>query len=77
VAGQRADAVEVHLGTPDPFVPQAQMIYENVHSRESSTLRTTITVPVLAKLGAFRNRACSETHQAAPWTTASLATAQP
>ena len=25
-----ADAVEVHLATPDPFAAQAQMIYENV-----------------------------------------------
>jgi 2,4-dienoyl-CoA reductase-like NADH-dependent reductase (Old Yellow Enzyme family) len=67
-----ADAVEVHLATPDPFVAQAQMIYENVPlaARILHRVRTTITVPVLAKLGAFRTpRLLHETAtKLAPWT---------
>jgi dihydroorotate dehydrogenase len=51
-----ADAVEVHLATPDPFAEQPQMIFENVFlsAKILHRVRTTVAVPVLAKLGAFR-----------------------
>jgi dihydroorotate dehydrogenase len=51
-----ADAVEIHLATPDPFVEQAQMIYENVPlaARILHRVRTTVAVPILAKLGPFK-----------------------
>lgn len=51
-----ADAVEVHLATPNPFVDQAQPIYENVPLAAGilHRVRTTVTVPVLAKLGPFK-----------------------
>lgn len=66
-----ADAVEVHLATLDPFVEQAQMIYENVPlaARILHRVRTTVTVPVLAKLGAFRTpRLLHDTAtRLAPW----------
>jgi len=67
-----ADAVEVHLATPDPFADQAQLIYENVPlaARILHRVRTTINVPVLAKLGALRTpRLLHETAtRLAPWT---------
>lgn len=67
-----ADAVEVHLATPDPFADQAQMIYENVPlaARILHRVRTAIDVPVLAKLGALRTpRLLHETAtRLAPWT---------
>jgi len=66
-----ADAVEVHLATPDPFAAQAQMIYENVTlaARILHRVRTTVAVPVLAKFGAFRTpRLLHETAtRLAPW----------
>jgi dihydroorotate dehydrogenase (NAD+) catalytic subunit len=51
-----ADAIEVHLATPDPFIEQPQMIYENVPlaARILHRARTTVGVPVLARLGAFK-----------------------
>jgi dihydroorotate dehydrogenase (NAD+) catalytic subunit len=66
-----ADAVEVHLATPDPFVEQPQMIYENVPlaAQILHRTRTTVGVPVLAKLGAFKTpRLLHETAtRLAPW----------
>jgi len=66
-----ADAIEIHLATPDPFVEQPQMIYENVplSARILHRVRTTVTIPILAKLGAFKTpRALHETAtRLAPW----------
>jgi dihydroorotate dehydrogenase (NAD+) catalytic subunit len=66
-----ADIVEVHLATPDPFAEQAQMVFENflLSAQILHRVRTTISVPVLAKLGAFRTpRALHETAtKLAPW----------
>ena len=67
-----ADAVEVHLAVPDPFVEQQpQMIYENVPlaARILHRARTTVGVPVLAKLGPFKTpRLLHETAtRLAPW----------
>jgi len=66
-----ADIVEVHLATPDPFAEQPQMVYENVllAAQILHRVRTTISVPVLAKLGAFRTpRALHEmATKLAPW----------
>lgn len=71
-AGSGADAVEVHLATPDPFAEHLRMIYENVPlaAQILHRVRTTISVPVLAKLGAFRTpRLLHETAtRLAPWT---------
>jgi dihydroorotate dehydrogenase len=51
-----ADAVEVHLAWPDPFSDQPQAIYENLPlaSQILHRVRTSVSVPVVAKLGAFR-----------------------
>lgn len=51
-----ADAVEVQLAWPDPFADQPQAIYENLPlaSQILHRVRTTVRVPVVAKLGAFR-----------------------
>ncbi len=67
-----ADAVEVHLATPDPFVEQQpQMIYENVPlaARILYRTRTTVGVPVLARLGPFKTpRLLHDTAtRLAPW----------
>jgi dihydroorotate dehydrogenase len=66
-----ADVVEVHLATPDPFAEQPRMIFENVFlaAQILYRVRTTVSVPVLAKLGAFRTpRALHETAtKLAPW----------
>jgi dihydroorotate dehydrogenase (NAD+) catalytic subunit len=66
-----ADAVEIHLATPDPFAEHVRMVYENVplSAQILHRVRTTIGVPVLAKLGAFRTpRLLHETAtRLAPW----------
>lgn len=66
-----ADVVEIHLATPDPFVEQPQMIYENVPlaARILHRARTTVGVPILAKLGPFKTpRLLHETAtRLAPW----------
>src|SRR5438046_2162159 len=66
-----ADAIEVHLATPNPLSEQVQMIYENVplSAHILYRVRTTVTVPVLAKLGAFKTpRLLHETAtKLAPW----------
>ena len=51
-----ADVVEVHLAWPDPFADQSQAIYENLPlaSQILHRVRTSVSVPVVAKLGAFR-----------------------
>ena len=70
-AAAGADAIEVHLATPDPFIEQPQMIYENVPlaARILHRARTTVGVPVLARLGAFKTpRLLHETAtRLAPW----------
>jgi dihydroorotate dehydrogenase len=66
-----ADVIEVHLATLDPSVEQPQMIYENVPlaARILHRTRTTVGVPVLAKLGPFKTpRLLHETAtRLAPW----------
>jgi dihydroorotate dehydrogenase len=51
-----ADVVEVHLAWPDPFADQPQAIYENtpLSAQILHRVRTSVSVPVVAKLGAFR-----------------------
>jgi dihydroorotate dehydrogenase len=51
-----ADAVEIHLAVPDPFAEQPQMIYENIPlaAQILYRVRTTVTRPLLTKLGVFR-----------------------
>jgi dihydroorotate dehydrogenase len=65
------NAIEVHLATPDPFVEQLQMIFENVPlaARILHRTRTTVDVPVLARLGPFKTpRVLHETAtRLAPW----------
>lgn len=66
-----ADAIEVHLAAPNPFEGRAQMIYESVplSAQVLHRIRTTVAVPIVAKLGAFRNpRLLHETATTlAPW----------
>jgi dihydroorotate dehydrogenase (NAD+) catalytic subunit len=67
-----ADAIEVHLALPDTFFEPGQMIYENValSAQILYRVRTSIDVPLLAKLGPFRTpRALHDTAtKLAPWT---------
>jgi dihydroorotate dehydrogenase len=51
-----ADVVEVQLAWPDPFADQPQAIYENLplSAQILHRVRTSVSVPVVAKLGAFR-----------------------
>jgi dihydroorotate dehydrogenase len=51
-----ADVVEAHLAWPDPFGDQPQAIYENLplSAQILHRVRTSVTVPVVAKFGAFR-----------------------
>jgi dihydroorotate dehydrogenase len=66
-----ADVVEVQLAWPDPFADQPQAIYENVPlaAQILHRVRTSVAVPVLAKLGAFKTpRILHETAtKLAPW----------
>jgi dihydroorotate dehydrogenase len=66
-----ADAIEVHLACPDPFGEPPQQVYENIPlaAQILHRVRTTVSVPVLAKLGLFRSpRALHETAtKLAPW----------
>jgi dihydroorotate dehydrogenase len=52
-----ADVVEVHLACADVFSEQPQMIFENIPlaAQILYRVRTTISIPVIAKLGAFRS----------------------
>ena len=51
-----ADVIEVHLAWPDPFADQPQAIYENLplSAQILYRVRTSVSVPVVAKFGAFR-----------------------
>jgi dihydroorotate dehydrogenase (NAD+) catalytic subunit len=51
-----ADVVEVQLAWPDPFADQPQAVYENLplSAQILYRVRTSVSVPVVAKLGAFR-----------------------
>jgi dihydroorotate dehydrogenase len=51
-----ADVVEVHLAWPDPLADQPQAIYENLplSAQILHRVRTSVSVPVVAKFGAFR-----------------------
>ncbi|HEU5320669.1 MAG TPA: hypothetical protein VFX28_07695, partial [Methylomirabilota bacterium] len=51
-----ADAIEVHLAVADPFAEQLQAVYENIplSAQILYRVRTSVGVPVLAKLGVFR-----------------------
>ena len=51
-----AQVIEVQLAWPDPFADQPQAIYENLPlaSQILHRVRTSVGVPVVAKLGAFR-----------------------
>ena len=66
-----ADAIEVQLASPDPFADQPQAIYENVPlaAQILHRVRTSVAVPVLAKLGAFKTpRMLHDTAtKLAPW----------
>jgi dihydroorotate dehydrogenase len=70
-AGAGAHAIEVHLATPDPYVEQPQMIFENIPlaARILHRVRTTVDAPVLARLGPFKTpRLLHETAtRLAPW----------
>jgi dihydroorotate dehydrogenase len=66
-----ADVVEVHLACPNPFSEQGQMIYESIplSAQILYRIRTAVSLPVLAKFGAFRSpRTLHETAtKLAPW----------
>lgn len=51
-----ADVIEVHLAWPDPFADQPQAIYEDLplSAQILHRVRTSVSVPVVAKFGAFR-----------------------
>ena len=67
-----ADAVEVHLAVPNPFGEAGQFIYEHqaLSAQILHRVRTSIDVPVIAKLGLFRApRQLHDTvSKLAPWT---------
>jgi len=52
-----AHVIEVHLAWPDPFSDQPQAIYENLplSAQILHRVRTSVSVPVTAKFGAFRS----------------------
>jgi len=66
-----ADAIEVHLASPDPLDGHAQMICESVplSAQVLYRVRTAVSIPIVAKLGAFRSpRLLHETAtKLAPW----------
>jgi dihydroorotate dehydrogenase (NAD+) catalytic subunit len=66
-----ADAVEVHLAVPNLFAGPEQMLFEHppLAAQVVYRVRTSVGVPVLAKLGAFRTpRALHDTvTKLAPW----------
>jgi dihydroorotate dehydrogenase len=51
-----ADVVEAHLAWPDPFADQPQAVYENLtlSAQILHRVRTSVSVPIVAKLGPFR-----------------------
>ncbi len=66
-----ADVVEVHLAVPNPYGESGQMVYEHIPlaAQILYRVRTTVSVPVLAKLGLFRTpRLLHETaSKLGPW----------
>jgi dihydroorotate dehydrogenase len=66
-----ADAIEVHLAAANPFDGHGQMIYESLSlsAHVLHRVRTTVSVPIVAKLGTFRSpRLLHETAtKLAPW----------
>jgi dihydroorotate dehydrogenase (NAD+) catalytic subunit len=66
-----ADVIEVQLAWPDPFADQPQAIYENMplSAQILYRVRTSVSVPVVAKFGAFRTpRLLHDTAtKLAPW----------
>lgn len=69
-----ADAIEVQLAVPNLFGEQGQMVYESIplSAQILYRIRTTLSVPVIAKLGVFRTpRVLHETAtKLAPWASA-------
>lgn len=67
-----ADVVEAHLAVPHALGEAGQMVYENIplSAQILYRIRTSVPVPVLARLGAFRTpRALHETAtKLGPWT---------
>ncbi|MBI2219267.1 MAG: hypothetical protein HYU51_18460 [Candidatus Rokubacteria bacterium] len=51
-----ADVVEVHLAVPNPFSDQSQQVFESVplSAQILYRVRSSVGIPVVAKLGAFR-----------------------
>ena len=66
-----ADVIEVHLATPNQFGEPGQMIYESIplSAQILYRIRTTVSLPLVAKLGVFRTpRLLHETAtKLAPW----------
>lgn len=66
-----ADVVEAHLAVLNPFGDPGQMLFEHVplSARILHRIRTSVPVPVVAKLGVFRSpRALHDTaSRLAPW----------
>lgn len=66
-----ADAIEAHLACPNPFAEPPQLVFDSIplSAQILHRIRTTVTVPVLAKLGPFRTpRLLHETAtKLAPW----------
>jgi dihydroorotate dehydrogenase len=66
-----ADVIEVHLATPNQFGEPGQMIYESIplSAQILYRIRTTLSLPIVAKLGVFRTpRLLHETAtKLAPW----------
>jgi len=66
-----ADVIEVHLAVPNPFSEQPQMVFESIplSAQVLYRVRTAVSVPVVAKFGAFRTpRLLHETAtKLAPW----------
>lgn len=66
-----ADIVEVHLAVPNPYGQITQLVYEHLPlaARILHRVRTSVRVPVIAKLGIFRSpRLLHETaSRLAPW----------
>jgi dihydroorotate dehydrogenase len=69
-----ADVIEVQLATPNVFDEPGHMIYESIplSAQILYRIRTTLSIPVVAKLGIFRTpRILHETAtKLAPWTSA-------
>ena len=66
-----ADVIEVHLAAPNQFGEPGQMIYESIplSAQILYRIRTTLSLPLVAKLGVFRTpRLLHETAtKLAPW----------